>query len=354
MAQAGGRSASRNPTFQDLVNQDLKTGHHRPVYLLSGPDNLRKEGVVAKIRKDALGDGGSVFNYHVLQGDQADIGRVLQQALALPMLGGKQVIWLKNVDRCLSDKNSQDGFIRYVGAPVPETILICTAEKTDKRLKWVKACVDGGFFFDFTPPAGEALVQWVLEAARREQLPLGPEEARLLCELVGSDLLSLRNEIQKLALWADSRGEPLTAVELSRIIMDQAELDGFEITARLEPGRARDVLRTWFRLAEWGRSPYELVPLLVARVRRAHLLAHCRRQGLPDAETGALTGANPWSFKYLEPMVRGYGIDGLSRALLAVLESDRKLKASPLKPDIIIEKLIFDLCCPREPKANDV
>lgn len=341
-------STGKNLTFQDLVNQDLKTGKHRPVYLLVGPDVLRMEGVVEKIRKDALGEAGSAFNFHLMQGDQIEIGRALQQALALPMLGDKQAIWVKNIDKCLTDQASQNGFLKYIGNPVPETILICSAEKADKRKKWVKTCVDSGFYFDFSPPAGEALVQWVLKAAGREGLPLGQEEARLLCELVGNDLLGLRNEIQKLALLSETRGQDLTATELSRIIMDQAELDGFEITANLEPGKARDVLKTWFRLAEWGRSPYELVPLLVSRIRKAHLLALGRSDGLDDREIGSLTGTNPWSFKYLEPMIRGYGRDGLREALVAVLDCDRKLKGSPLKPDIIIEKLIFDLSCTRD------
>ena len=346
MAPPRRTAGKKTQTFQDLVNLDLKTGQHRPLYLLAGPDVLRMEGVVEKIRKDALGPGGSDFNFHLMQGDQVGIGRVLQQALALPMLGNRQVIWLKHVDRCLSDQESQDAFIRYAAKPVVETILICSAERVDKRKKWVKLCSDAGYFFDFTPPTGEALVQWVLKAAQRESLPLGPEEAQVLCELVGNDLLSLKNEIEKLALLREAKGRDLSAEELTRVIMDQAELEGFEITAKLEPGQARAVLKTWFRLAEWGRSPYELAPLLVSRVRKAHLLDMCREAGLSDQEIGRLTAANPWSFKYFEPMARGFGKRGLQRALVAMLNCDRRLKGSPLNPDIIFEQAILELCTP--------
>ena len=83
------------PGFQDLVDQDLKTGNFRPVYLLAGEDTLRIEGVVEKIRKDALGESGSAFNFHVFQGDQTPVEKILQQALSLPMLGKLQVIWVK-------------------------------------------------------------------------------------------------------------------------------------------------------------------------------------------------------------------------------------------------------------------
>ena len=158
-----------------------------PVYLLAGEDTLRIEGVVQKIRKDSLGEAGSAFNFHVFQGDQISVDKVVQQALSLPMLGNAQVIWVKQADKLLGNQDSQAPMEKYLGSPVPETILILSADKVDKRKKWVKLCQEGRFLFDFTPPTGEALVQWVLKAARRESLPLEPDQARTLCDLVGND-----------------------------------------------------------------------------------------------------------------------------------------------------------------------
>jgi len=330
--------------FQELVSQDLKHKTYRPVYVLAGEDTLRMEGVIEKIRKDALGETDSAFNYHVLQGDQIEVGRIVQQALALPMLGRVQLIWVKNADRCLGDKDSQDGLERYLEKPVPETILILTAEKLDKRKKWVKTCQNAGYLFDFSPPTGDALVQWALKAAKIENLPLPREQAQLLCDLVGSDLLSLKGEISKLALLAEDRGGQISTEELGRVIMDQAALEGYEITSSLGPGRTAQVLHTWFRLSEWGRTAYEIAPLLISRVRKGQILAAGRRQNLADREIAALSGQNPYSIRYLEPMVRAMGADGLSRNLRAALQCERRLKGSPLKPHVIIEKLIFDLC----------
>ena len=332
------------PGLQELVAKDLKTGSFRPVYVLAGEDQLRVEQVVDRMRRDALGEQGAAFNFHVLQGDQVDIGRVLQQVLSLPMFAGRQVVWVKHADRLLADQEAQDRFEAYVRAPVAETILVLSAERVDKRRKWVKACVEAGCVFDFSPPTGEALVQWVVKAAGREGLPMGQDEARVLCELVGNDLMSLKSEIDKLALLADDRGRPLTAAEIAGIIMDQAALEGYEITANLAPGRAADVLRTWARLQEWGRSAYEIAPLVLARVRRGALLDACRAAGWDDREIAAATAQNPWSFRYYEPMIRGLGPDGLRRALAAAAACDRALKSSPLKPDIILEKTIAELC----------
>ncbi len=344
MAYQRKNTGSSVPNFQDLVSQDLKTGSFRPVYLLAGEDSLRIEGVVEKIRKDAVGDAGSAFNFHKMYGDQIDIGRIIQQSLALPMMGNIQLIWVKNADLCLGTQEAQTAMEKYLENPVKETILILSSTKADKRTKWVKACVSKGYFFDFSPPEGEALIQWVLKAAERENLPLGRTEAEVLCDLVGSDLLGLKNEISKLALLSDQRGGKINASELSQIIMDQAELQGFDITNDLEPGKSHLVLRTWFRLAEWGKSAYEISPLMHSRIRKGALLASCREQGMSDKEIASLTGASPWGFRFLDPMIRGLGTHGIREAMKTSLNCDVKLKSSPLGPNIVIEKTIMDLC----------
>lgn len=335
---------SSGPTFQDLVNNDLKSGDYKGVYVFEGDDALRIEGVVDKIRKDVLGDAGSAFNYHVIHGDAVPIAKIIQHALTLPMMAGRQVIWVRNADSCLGDQASQATMEKYLENPVPETILILTLDKADKRKKWAKLCVSKGYIYDFSPPEGDALIQWIMKMAKRENLALDRQGANMLAELVGNDLMSLKNEIDKLALVGESMGGKLDAEALSKIIMDQAQLSGFDITEHLMPGKTAIALKTWYRMSEWGKTAYEISPLLVSRVRKAAILSNGRQAGMADQEIGALTGTNPWSFKFLTPLVTGLGPQGVRDALKTALECDVRLKSSPLKPDIIFEKAIMDLC----------
>ena len=95
---AARRKGTSTPGFEDLVREDLKTGKFRPVYVLSGEDTLRKEGVVEHLKKTVLGEAGAAFNFHVYNADESTLGPILQQALSYPMLGSHQVIWAKNID----------------------------------------------------------------------------------------------------------------------------------------------------------------------------------------------------------------------------------------------------------------
>lgn len=341
---AARRKGSSTPGFEELVREDLKTGKFRPVYVLSGEDTLRKEGVVEHLKKTVLGEAGAAFNFHVYNADESALGPILQQALSYPMLGSHQLIWAKNIDAAVGGAADQAKLEEYIQKPIPETVLILTAAKVDKRKKWVKKAIESGYFFDFTPPAGEALVQWVMKAARREQLELPDEAARTLCDLVGNDLMSLKSEIDKLALLQEDRGGQLDATEIASIIMDQAALEGYEITTHLEPGHAREVMKTWFRLTQWGKSAYEIAPLLLARLRTGALVARGRQAGLRNEDIARLGGLNAWSLRYLEPMIRGFGEEGAVEMLKTALECDRTMKSSPIPPELALERTILECC----------
>ncbi len=343
MSYTRGSSKSAVPGFQDILNQDLKGGNFRPLYILAGEDSLRKEGIIQKIRKDALGAAGS-FNDHTFDGETCDPARVYQQVLSMPMMGGRQLVVVKHADKFLDGQGSLEHFERYLENPVPESIFILLMKKADRRKTWVKKALKAGYYFELANPTGANLLQWIIKAAKRLDLDLDQEKATMLAELLGDDLLSIKNELDKIALMQEDRGRPFSGQDIRDLVMDQAELQGYEITEHLMPGAAGKMLVTWFRLAEWGRTAYEVSPVVLSRIRRGYLLEYARQEGLADSEIARLTGQNPWSFKFLGSMLNNMGSRGLATAQVTALECDRLLKSSPLDPGAVFEKSIMELC----------
>jgi len=339
-------SRSGPPGFQELLQQDLKTGNFRPIYILAGEDTLRKDGVIDKIRKDALGAAGS-FNDHLFDGESCDPARVFQQVVSIPMMGGRQLVVVKHADKFMDRAENLAHFEKYLENPAEETIFIITMTRADGRKSWVKASLKAGYFFEFTNPSGENLVQWIIKAAAHVDLQLDVDQASLLAELLGDDLQSIKNELDKIALIQEDRGHDLTREDLQGLVMDQADLQGYEITEHLQPGSAAAVLQTWFRLAEWGRSAFEISPVVLSRIRRGYLLEFARREGMDDREVASLTGQNPWSFRYLTSMLNNMGAEGLTAAQRAALKCDRRLKGSPLEAGAVFEQALLDICVDR-------
>ena len=334
----------RDPTFQQLVDLDLRERQYKPVYILVGEDTLRIESVVESLRNGLLGKEGSAFNYHVFHGEQAVVGDVLAQALSYPMLGGNQVIWLRNAEDNTVDKAAETALVKYLQDPVQATCMIVSALKVDGRRKWVKAARDKGYLFDFSPPKGYSLMEWVRKATRKAGLKLDNSLLEVLIDLVGEDLHALSAELEKLALLAEEREEPLTAEMLAEIVMAQGEVGKFELVDNLQPGNPGPALKIWFTQAAWGARAEEVAPILLWRIRKIALLAALMKDKIPDGDLPSLAGLHPWVCNRLKESIRHLKPQGVARGLQASYRCDRSLKRHSLRPEIALERAILEIC----------
>ena len=339
------RGASK-PGFKDLKRQVLDTGEVGPVYVLVGEDQLRLDAAVEVMKRHVLDPAAAAFNERILRGDQVGWNEVLQAAQGFPMMGDRQLVWLKNLE--VLDRNTRKeaaelkALEQYLESPAPSTVLILSGTSIDGRRKWATIARKAGYLYSFEPPSGRDLDEWVDRAARREGLVLdGPCKAMLI-DLVGNDLRALSADIAKLALIAEGREHPFTAVELPALVMDQADLQVFELTDGLAGRDAAEALRAWRRLQAWGADAHGMSPVLASHLRRVALTA----AGLDDGATGdqvaASAGLNPWLVKNkLAPHARKLGRRGVSRLLQACLECERTMKSRPVPPETALEQLLL-------------
>lgn len=331
------------PDFQQLRGE-LGAESYRPVYLLAGEDTHRMGGVVAYLKNKLLGESGAAFNYHAYDGDEAEVGQVIQQALSYPMMCSHQVLCVKRAERLVGDAGAEAGLINYVSKPAAETVLILMSEKVDGRKKWVKACKSAGFYYDFSPPRGRDLVGWVSRAARDKGLVMGRDLAELLTELVGDDLTALNGEIEKLALISADAETPLDDEKMLAVILEQRSVDPFELVRLLGPGQGAAGLRVYHRYLAEGRSPFELAPLLIWRVKQVAQVASLKREGLGQSQIPGALGASPYAVKQASETAQRWGDEAVERALKACARCESALKGSPLGPEKVLERAILDIC----------
>ena len=340
MASARRGSAA---SFADL-RREFKADQWRTCYLFEGEDTHRMAAMIEFLKKKVLGEAGVAFNYHVYDGGDTPLATALQQAFSFPLMCDKQVIWIKRVDEAVSGTDAEEGLLRYLADPSPQTILLATAVKLDGRKKWVKEFKASGCHFDFSPPSGAELIQWVKRKAAEQELELDEDLAVLLVELVGDDLNALQNEIAKLSLLVDNGTEILSSDRLREVIMSQRAVDIFELVKNLGPGKAPNGLRVYHKFLAEGRSPYELAPLLAWRVKQIAMVNACRSEGLADRDIMSRTGLSPYAFRAVDQAVRSWGGKSIGRALAACAECDSAVKSSPLGPEIVLERAILAIC----------
>ena len=214
-----------------------------------------------------------------------------------------------------------------------ETVLVVSAAKVDRRSRWVKAFSQPMAVVECDPPRpGRALVGFVEQEAKAQEIELGRGAAQALAERVGPQLLLLRQELAKAALLAGP-GEQVGRAHIEESASQVAEAPIWDLTDAIGEGRAARALDLLGRMLAAGAP---------APVVLASLANHFRR--LARTRSGQAPGGPPFVVRKLEQQARRYPARRLVTCLRAIHRADVELKgASVMRSERALEQLVLGL-----------
>ena len=320
----------------DELEAELAGGRLRPAYLLVGSEALLREDARRAIEAAALGDAPRDFDLDRLEGD-ACTPAVLEDSLrVLPVLAPHRLVILREPE---ARRRGGEALGARLGELVgelrdpPETVLVAIAEKLDGRARWPRAFAGAAARIECEAPrTARELATIVRREAKRPGVSLAGGAAEALADRVGPQLLLLRQEIAKAALFAGP-GKPVGVAHVSEIASDAAEEPIWSLTDAIGEGRIPDALAHLAQMQAAGAPPMVLLGSLASHFRK---LARIR--------AGGSIGGSPFAQKKLEAQARRYALPQLRACLRALHEADERLKGrGALTPELTLERLLMTL-----------
>jgi DNA polymerase-3 subunit delta len=317
--------------------RELAAGRVRSAYLVAGPEALLRDEAVAAIRKAALGEDGGDFDFERLAGERTSPGQLHDSVRALPLLAKRRLVVLREPEGRKGGKGEAlaealAGVVADVASSESCTLVV-VAEQIDRRSRWVKAFAEPAAFVACDPPrsAKEAL-GFLREEARAQGVALEAGAAELLAESIGPNLLALRMELTKAALFAGD-GVRVTRAHVQETVCAVAEEPIWDLTDAIGEGRAADALGLLSRMLGAGAPP----PVLLGS-----LAGHFRK--LARTRAGEPPAGHPFMVQKLERQARRYAPARLVSCLRAIHEVDEVLKGSGALPaELALERLVLGL-----------
>ena len=143
-------------------------------------------------------------------------------------------------------------------------------------------------------------------AGRRRQalgFRLDPAAARMLVERMGASPVRLRNELERLALWAGEGGE-VGAEDLEAMVADTSEAAVWSLSDALLEGDAAAALRDRRALIAQGENVTGLIYGLASRLRSACAAAAQLEEGVPPKQVESSLKMHPYAAKQLVGRLR--------------------------------------------------
>jgi DNA polymerase-3 subunit delta len=296
----------------------------RPLYLISGTDEAKIEATRQRLRARAEREGGdgALEVFEPSEGRGAPDHEALLAAIpAMSLMGTRRYLLADGVEKW-RDKQ-QAAVAETIGGTLPPDltlVLIARAKAPAKLLKAVKAAK--GEVHNFEAPKARDMPRVLVGDAQRLGFKLDPSAARLLVERMGPEPLRLRNELERLAVWAGDSGQ-VSASDIEEMIADTSEAAVWTLSDAVVEGDARTALRVGEQLIEQGESVTALIYGLASRLRAACAAAAMLEEGMAPREVESQLKMHPYAAKQLVARLGNVDITDLRVATETLAELER-------------------------------
>ncbi len=330
-----------------------------PIYFIYGTEELLIEEEIQRLLNRALGPKERGLNYHVFSGEENTPQEIVQAAQTLPMLARYRFALVKEADKI--DPEGLDLFRRYVENPSPTTCLVLRSETVGPWKPLLPKIEKSGKVVEYSRLKGRALATWIRGRMAEKGKTISEEAADYLLEIVGDNLYQLENALEKAFLSAGVKGT-IELHDLEGTVADVKVSTVFELTEAIghqDVAKALNILEkvlsskaVSFRREEGASKMDDPVPILLSMMARQYRLIWKVKEKLSEhwgaAEAAKMLKMSPWTVRTLVDQSKKFTESSLRNGILKCHRTDLAIKRGRGPKELLMEKLVIDLCHPQE------
>jgi DNA polymerase-3 subunit delta len=312
----------------------------QPLYLLVGSERYLRDAAARSITEAALrGTLLREFNEASFNLLRDAVQSAVAAAEQLPMMSERRVVRVRDFARLR--EADEETLIRYLNNPSPSTVMIFIADDLDKRKRSTKTLLDNCVVVDFPPLKDAEAKAWA--KSRLKELKVTADDAVLseIISLVGTDVQTLFNEIDKLASAVADTGR-LTSSAVDELIGRSRELSNFELGDHLLANNRKRALETLHRLLDDGAEPVMLIGLIAGNYHRLALAKDLLAKGGRE-EVFRNISLPPFKRDAYIANLQRNDATKIARGLQLTAAADLAIKTSQATPRLQLELLVCEL-----------
>ncbi len=288
--------------FSDIIdcmkslNEDLKTGSFKQIYLLYGEENYLKKQYKERFVKAMLPEGDTM-NYAYYEGKGVEIREVIDLAETLPFFAERRLIVFENTGLFKSKASELADYIRVM----PDTTCFIFVEtEVDKRGKLYKAVKSKGHIVELPFQDENTLKRWILGNVRREGKQMSDSAAAYLIGKTGTGMENIQKELEKLFCYTLHR-DAILPEDIDAVCVTQITNHIFDMVNAVAEKRQRQALELYYDLLALKEPPMRILFLLVRQYRLLFQVKNLMKKGYTRKDIAAKAGLHPFAAgKYKE------------------------------------------------------
>ncbi len=326
-----------------------------PAFIVFGDSFLVRQRVAA-LEAERGADSVLDANRHRMQGGQLNLPELLSVCQAIPFMDPLRLVVVEGLLATAESRsgggsgrgrgrrvgNASDGWQALADAipQMPDTTLLLLSDgaisDSNPLLRLLRPVCN---VEERTAPKGEQLARWIKETAEAKGAAVSPAAIRSLADLVGGDLWTLDQELEKLSLYA--AGREIGESDVRLMVSQVREASIFEAVDAMIDGRPEAALRLLAQLRDDGREPLYIIAMVERQLRLLALARDAMDRRLPAGEMKrALGTSSDFVVRKTTDQARRHSRQNIAWRYDRLLQADLAIKQGRLEPDLALELLV--------------
>lgn len=300
---------------------------------ITGANDLLRRQALDKLVADFVAEHTDMA-LERFDGEEADINAIRGGLASQPFLTARKLVVLREPGKLKAfTENIADIFKDIADT----TDLIIYEPKLDKRLSYYKTLKKETEFKDFTELDANGLARWAGEYAKEQDGAISLADAKLLIDRVGTNQLSLKQELDKLM----SYDPKVTSASIEQLTEPLPQSTVFELLDAAFSGRSEQAFKLYKEQRALKAEPQAIMALVAWQL---HVLAVVVA-GKPQSaeEIAKAAKLNPFVVRKTQGLARRISLPQVKKLVADLLALDLQLKRAPIDADEALQLYLLKL-----------
>lgn len=317
------------------LNEDLKTGQFKQIYLLYGEESYLKRQYRERLVRAMIPEGDTM-NYAVYEGKNIDIKEVIDLAETLPFFASRRLIVFEDTGFF---KNAGTDLADYITDIPPTTYFLFIEKEVDKRNRLYKAVKAKGHIVELTVQDENTLRRWVLGLVKKEKKQMEGADAAYFLNKVGTDMENITQELEKLFCYTIGR-DRITRDDIDQICVTQITNHIFEMVNAVAGKDQKRALDLYYELLALKEPPMRILFLMTREYRLLFHVKGLMTNGYGKKEIASKAGIHPFAAGRYMDAAKRYELGELRTVMEEGAQLEQNVKTGLMTDTLAVELFI--------------
>ena len=316
------------------INEDIKSGQYKKVYLLYGEESFLKQSYKKKLKEAVAGD--DTMNYNYFEGKGLDVNELISLSDTMPFFSDKRLIIIENSGFF---KTSSEALADYLPMIPDTTCSVFVEDAVDKRNRLFKKVKELGHAAEMKRQDSAQLARWAGTILAQNGRKITGSTMNLFLERTGDDMENIRMELEKLISYTMG-SDVVTTEDMEAVTTVQVTNKIFDMVNAIVTRKTRLAMDLYEDLLTLKEPPMRILFLIARQFNQLLLVKEMTAKGTDRGTIASKLKIPPFVAGKVSAQAGAFTREQILSYVKGCVEAEEAVKTGKMNDRMAVELLI--------------